>query len=154
VSETIEVRALIDRFLEHGRAFCFANGGRDEIYVGSADWMPRNFHRRVELMLPVEDPSIRARLTDMLDLQIADNAKSWVLQPDGKYEHVQPKPGASLVRCQAKFIEMTRDRVKAAEASATSGRFHLLPQRAKLDGKLPDGRRPRSQAQAQKKTSS
>jgi polyphosphate kinase len=154
VSETIEVRALIDRFLEHGRAFCFANGGKDEIYVGSADWMPRNFHRRVEAMLPIEDPAIRARLTDILDMQIADNAKSWVLQPDGKYERVQPKTGAPLVRCQAKFIEMTRDRVKAAEASATSGRFHLLPQRAKLDGKLPDGRRPRSQAQAQKKTQS
>jgi polyphosphate kinase len=153
VSETIEVRALIDRFLEHGRAFAFANGGKDELYIGSADWMPRNFHRRVEAMLPVEDPSIRVRLVDILDLQIADNAKSWVLKADGKYERVQPKAGAPSVRCQAKFIEMTRDRVKAAEASATSSRFHLLPQRTKLDGKLPDGRRPRREPQGHKKTS-
>jgi polyphosphate kinase len=153
VSETIEVRALIDRFLEHGRAFYFANGGKDELYVGSADWMPRNFHRRVEAMLPVEDPAIRARLMDILEMQIADNVKSWVLKSDGKYERVQPKAGAAAVRCQAKFIEMTRDRVRAAEASATSGRFHLLPRQTKLDGKLPDGRRARREASGQKKTS-
>jgi polyphosphate kinase len=153
VSETIEVRALIDRFLEHGRAFLFANGGRDELYIGSADWMPRNFHRRVEAMLPVEDPAIRARLTDMLDLQIADNVKSWVLKPDGKYERVQPKPGATPMRAQARFIEMTRDRVKAAEASTTGGRFHLLPRIARQDGKSPDGRRSRRDA-PQKKGSS
>ena len=62
VSETIEVRALVDRFLEHGRVFHFANGGKDEVYIGSADWMPRNFHRRVEAMVPVEDPALRTRL--------------------------------------------------------------------------------------------
>jgi len=152
VSETIEVRALIDRFLEHGRAFSFANGGKDELYIGSADWMPRNFHRRVEAMLPVDDPGIRARLVDILELQIADNVKSWLLKPDGTYERVQPKPNAPAFRCQAKFIEMTRDRVKAAEASASSGRFHLLPQRTKLDGKLAEGRRPRRDAPGQKKT--
>ena len=60
VSETIEVRAIIDRFLEHGRVFHFANGGKDEVYIGSADWMPRNFHRRVEAMVPIEDPALRA----------------------------------------------------------------------------------------------
>jgi polyphosphate kinase len=140
VSETIEVRALIDRFLEHGRAFSFANGGKDELYIGSADWMPRNVHRRVEAMLPVDDPGIRARLVDILEMH-------------GTYERVQPKPGAAAVRCQAKFIEMTRDRVKAAEASASSGRFHVLPQRAKFDGKLPEGRRPRRDVPGQKKTS-
>ncbi len=144
VSETIEVRALVDRFLEHGRAFHFANGGRDEVYVASADWMPRNFHRRVEAMLPVEDPAIRARLIEILQLQCADNVKSWLLQPDGKYERVHPKPGQPLVRSQARFMEMTRDRVKAADAKVTGGRFYLaaLPNgRAKYDRKLGDGRR-------------
>ncbi|MDP9002467.1 MAG: polyphosphate kinase 1, partial [Myxococcota bacterium] len=91
VSETIEVRALIDRFLEHGRAFHFANGGKDEVYIGSADWMPRNFHRRVEAMLAVDDAVIRARLIEIMQLQMADNVKSWILKPDGKYERVQPK---------------------------------------------------------------
>src|SRR6202022_2138948 len=68
VSETIVVRALVDRFLEHGRIFHFANGGKDEVYVSSADWMPRNFHRRVEVLLPIEDPVLRGRLTEVLNL--------------------------------------------------------------------------------------
>jgi polyphosphate kinase len=152
VSETIEVHAVIDRFLEHGRAFHFANGGKDELYIGSADWMPRNFHRRVEAMLPIDDPAIRARLVDILEIQVSDNCKGWLLKPDGKYERVQPKPGGPFIRSQARFIEMTRDRVKTAEASATSGRFHLVPQRKPFDGKLSDGRRPRREGQPQKKT--
>ena len=94
VSETIEVRAIIDRFLEHGRVFHFANGGKDEVYISSADWMPRNFHRRVETLIPIDDPALRARLIEILQLQIADNAKSWLLKPDGKYERVQIKPGS------------------------------------------------------------
>src|SRR5262249_49650919 len=100
VSETIEVRALIDRFLEHGRVFHFANGGKEDVYVSSADWMPRNFHRRVEVMIPVDDPAIRARLVEILQIQIADNVKSWMLQGDGSYVRVQPKPGQPLVRSQ------------------------------------------------------
>jgi polyphosphate kinase len=135
VSETIEVRALIDRFLEHGRAFHFGNGGKDEVYMASADWMPRNFHRRVEAMLLVDDPALRARLIEITDLQMADNAKSWILRPDGKYERVQAEPGAAPMRCQARFIEMTRDRVKTAESAVTSGRLHLLA-RAKMDGRV------------------
>jgi polyphosphate kinase len=146
VSETIEVRAIIDRFLEHGRVFHFGNGGKDEVYVSSADWMPRNFHRRVEAMIPIDDTALRQRLIDILQLQLADNAKSWHLERSGKYERVVVQPGAALVRSQAKFIEMTRDRVKSAEAAATTGRFHLnqLP-KTKFDGQ-PDGRRPRRPA--------
>jgi polyphosphate kinase len=135
VSETIEVLALIDRFLEHGRAFHFMNGGNDEVYIGSADWMPRNFHRRVEAMFPIDDPSIRQRLVDIMQLQLADNAKSWRLRPDGKYERVSPESGAAIVRCQARFIEMSRDRIKAADGAATGARFNALSNRTKLDGK-------------------
>jgi len=156
VSDTIEVRALIDRFLEHGRAFHFVNGGKDEVYVASADWMPRNFHRRVEAMVPIEDPVIRGHLVEILQLQCADNVKSWLLTPDGKYERVHPKPGQALLRSQTRFIEMTRDRVKAAEAAATSGRFHLssLPNgRAKFDGTKGDGHRVRRDARLAKKIS-
>jgi polyphosphate kinase len=151
VSETIDVLALIDRFLEHGRVFHFANGGKDEVYLGSADWMPRNFHRRVEAMLPVDDQVIRARLIDISQLQMADNVKNWALKPDGKYERVQAKPGAPMVRCQAKYIEMTRDRVKAAETAVTGGRFHLLPARGKLDGKGAEARRVRREPREGKK---
>jgi polyphosphate kinase len=151
VSETIEVRALVDRFLEHGRVFQFANGGTDEVYIASADWMPRNFHRRVEAMLAIEDASIRARLIEIMQLQIADNVKSWTLRADGKYDRVQAKPGAPPLRCQAKFIEMTRDRVKAADTAVTTGRFHLMPPRAKLDGKLAEARRVRREPREGKK---
>ena len=69
VSDNIEVRAIIDRYLEHGRVFHFANAGKDEVYIASADWMPRNFHRRVEVMVPIEDPAIRGRLIDILAVQ-------------------------------------------------------------------------------------
>jgi polyphosphate kinase len=151
VSETIEVRALIDRFLEHGRAFHFANGGKDEVYIGSADWMPRNFHRRVEAMLAVDDPTIRSRLMEIMQLQMADNVKSWVLTSDGKYQRVQAKAGAPALRCQARFIEMTRDRVRAAEAAVTTGRFHLTAARGKLDGKGGEARRPRRELREGKK---
>jgi polyphosphate kinase len=152
VSETIEVRAIIDRFLEHGRVFYFSNGGKDETYIGSADWMPRNFHRRVEAMIPVEDPALRARLLDILELQLEDHVKAWSLRPDGKYERVTPKPGAPPLRSQSKFIEMTRDRVKAAEAAATSGRFSLSTlSRPKVDTHLTEGRKRRREPAQQKK---
>lgn len=156
VSETIEVHALIDRFLEHGRAFHFVNGGKDEVYIASADWMPRNFHRRLEAMIPIEDPAIRARLVEILEIQVTDNAKSWLLKADGKYERVHPKPGQPIVRAQAKFIEMTRDRVKAAEGAATSGRFYLsrlASPRGKAEDKSGDGRRGRREAREARKTS-
>jgi polyphosphate kinase len=147
VSETIEVRALIDRFLEHGRAFHFGNGGKDEVYIASADWMPRNFHRRVEAMIPIEDPLIRARLIEILQLQIDDDVKNWMLRRDGTYERVSPKAGGAPLRSQARFIEMTRDRVKIFEAAAPSARFHhndsFSSERTKLEGKGADARRRR-----------
>ena len=96
VSENIEVRAIVDRFLEHGRVFHFANGGKDEVYISSADWMPRNFHRRVEVMVPVEDAALRdAPHRDPRSIQLADNVKAGALRADGKYERVQPKAGRS-----------------------------------------------------------
>jgi polyphosphate kinase len=155
VSETIEVRALIDRFLEHGRAFHFVNGGKDEVYIASADWMPRNFHRRVEAMIPVEDPLIRARLIEILQLQIDDDVKNWALRRDGTYERVPARPGLPPLRSQARFIEMTRDRVKTAEAAASSARFHhndsFSSDTSKLQGKSPEARRRRRDARDSKK---
>jgi polyphosphate kinase len=152
VSETIEVRALVDRFLEHGRVFHFANGGQDEIYISSADWMPRNFHRRVEAMVPVEDPQLKARLREILAVQLDDNVKAWRLRSDGKYERMHPAPGDPIVRSQARFIDMTRERVKQAEAAANAGRFHLgvlsLP---KIDAQVAEGRRTRREARENKK---
>jgi polyphosphate kinase len=149
VSETIEVRAIVDRFLEHGRIFHFANGGKDEVYIASADWMPRNFHRRVEVMVPIEDAILRGRLVDILNLSVADNVKAWQLQSDGSYVRVQPKPHQQAIRSQQRFIELTRDKVKVAEAAARpSSRFHMTPtaQKSPLEGKVPRATRRKRRA--------
>jgi polyphosphate kinase len=128
VSENIEVRAVVDRFLEHGRVFRFGNGGRDEVYIASADWMPRNFYRRVEIMLPIEEQSLRTRLIEMLETVRADDVKAWSLMSDGSYARVRPADGQTPCRSQTRFMEAARDKVKAADAAArASGRFHLAP---------------------------
>ena len=95
VSENIRVVSVIDKFLEHSRIAYFQNGDEPELYLSSADWMPRNFNRRVELMFPVEDPRLHARIVrDILGVYLADNVKSRVLRPDGTYERAAPEPGA------------------------------------------------------------
>lgn len=90
LSENITVRSIVDRFLEHSRIFYFANGGDQEIFISSADWMTRNLKRRVELMCPVFDKNIQASLLRMLKLSLRDNVKARVLQPNGMYEHIRP----------------------------------------------------------------
>jgi polyphosphate kinase len=150
VSETIEVRAIVDRFLEHGRVFHFVNGGKDDVYIASADWMPRNFHRRVEVMVPIEDVGLRARLIEVLQVSVSDNVKSWRLLPDGTYARADAKPGAPLVRSQSRFVEMTRDKVKAAEAAgAGAGRFHLM-QTPSIGGVAIDGAGARARSRRRK----
>ena len=90
VSENIRVISIIGRFLEHSRIFYFYNGGEEEVYIGSADWMTRNLSRRVEAITPVEDPSLTADLHEILGIMLADNRQAWELQPDGSY--IQRKP--------------------------------------------------------------
>ncbi len=90
VSERIRVRSIIGRFLEHSRIFFFANGGKGKFYFGSADWMPRNFDRRVEAVIPVEDPRLQTRLHSLLMLYLADNRQAWELAADGSYTQRRP----------------------------------------------------------------
>jgi polyphosphate kinase len=86
LSERIRVRSIVGRFLEHSRIFHFANGGHDEIYLGSADWMPRNLFERCEVAFPVRDPAVMARLHDeILPAYLADTVKARIQQPDGNY---------------------------------------------------------------------
>ena len=92
VSERIRVRSIVGRFLEHSRIFCFANGGEDEMYCGSADWMPRNLIERCEVVFPVTQPELHRRLGDILAAYLADNTKARLLQPDGEYIRA-PKNG-------------------------------------------------------------
>ncbi|PMB27589.1 polyphosphate kinase 1, partial [Fischerella thermalis CCMEE 5319] len=91
VSTNIRVISIIGRFLEHSRIFHFHNNGHDEIYIGSADWMPRNLDRRVEAVTPVEDPKILQNLQNILEIMLADNRQAWELKSDGSY--VQRHPG-------------------------------------------------------------
>ena len=86
LSDSIRVRSIVGRFLEHSRIFHFANGGDDEIYLGSADWMPRNLFERCEVVFPVRDPAARARIHDeILPAYLADTVKARLQQPDGSY---------------------------------------------------------------------
>ena len=85
VSDNITVRSIVGRFLEHSRIFWFQNGGREEIYIGSADWMPRNLNDRVELMVPVSDEELKQRVKKMILLELADNQKAYAMQSDGTW---------------------------------------------------------------------
>lgn len=93
ISDNIRVMSLIGRFLEHSRVFYFHNGGDDQAYIGSADWMPRNLDRRVEAMVPVEQPELLKDLQEILAIMLADDRQSWDLQTDGSYIQRQARPG-------------------------------------------------------------
>jgi len=96
LSERIRVRSIVGRFLEHSRIFSFANGGKNEIYCGSADWMPRNLVERCEVVFPVTQPELMKRLREeILAAYLADNTKARLLQPDGEYVRA-PRMGAAF----------------------------------------------------------
>jgi polyphosphate kinase len=90
VSDRIRVISIVGRFLEHSRIFYFSNGGKDEFYFGSADWMPRNFDRRVEAVTPVDDRALQQRLHSLLRICLADNRQAWELNADGSYVQLSP----------------------------------------------------------------
>jgi len=106
ISENIRVRSIIGRFLEHSRISYFENGGEPKIYIGSADWMQRNFFRRIEVAVPVEDEALRKQIVDqLLAIQLADTAKAWTLQADGAY--TKPTKRDSKARSsQAEFMAL------------------------------------------------
>jgi polyphosphate kinase len=113
VSETIEVRSIVDRYLEHARVFYFRNGGHEEVYLSSADWMHRNLERRIEILFPVTAPNLRRRLIEILEVCFADNLKARELRPDGTYQKV-PR-GRPAVRAQEHFYREAVEAVHAAE---------------------------------------
>jgi polyphosphate kinase len=104
LSENIRVRSIVGRLLEHSRVYCFTNGGNDEIFTGSADWMPRNLDRRVEVLTPVHCPELKKYLRDeFLRTYLSDNVKARELRPDGSYQRVVPEPGAEEINSQTAF---------------------------------------------------
>ena len=110
VSENIRVRSIVDRFLEHSRIFVFGPTDSAKVYLSSADWMPRNFYRRVEVMFPVESAPLRKRiLNEIVPAYLADNVKARELRSDGSYEHVQPQAGETDYRCQHELLGFTSE---------------------------------------------
>jgi polyphosphate kinase len=101
VSENIRVRSIVGRFLEHARVFCFGNDGEAEVFCSSADWMERNFFRRVEVAFPILDPALRASLVEDLQLYLDDDRQAWQLGSDGVYARVEPRGEGGLSAQQA-----------------------------------------------------
>jgi polyphosphate kinase len=114
LSPTIEVVSIIDRYLEHSRVFYFHQAGAARLFISSADWMPRNLRRRVELLVPVEDEPSRRRLVALLETCFRDTRKSWRLTPDGTYERVAGSGRRRAVRSQATLYQEAMARVKDA----------------------------------------
>lgn len=102
ISENITVHSIVGVFLEHSRIFYCYNGGNEEVYMGSADWMPRNLDKRVEIMFPVEDEELKEKVIHILEVQLADNMKAHVLRPDGTYDKVDRR-GKTPVNSQETF---------------------------------------------------
>ena len=111
ISENITVHSIVGQLLEHSRMFCFENGGTPQMYLGSADWMPRNLDRRVELVFPVEDEEIHTRCSEILELMWQDNINTRVQLPNTKYVMID-KRGKKHLNCQTEFAQLTKKALK------------------------------------------
>ncbi len=109
VSENIRVRSIVGRYLEHSRIYSFENGGRPEVFIGSADWMPRNLRRRVEVLMPVEDSALAEGLRrEVLSSCLADNTNAWALLPDGSHRRVGREEGEPPFTAQEVLMARAR----------------------------------------------
>ena len=127
ISENITVRSIVGTFLEHARIFYFYNNGTEEYYMGSADWMPRNLDKRVEILFPVESEKLQKELGHILTIQLEDNMKAHVLQPDGSYEKVDRR-GKQKLCAQEYFCQEAIERAKKPEDPAKDRVF--IPEEA------------------------
>ncbi len=109
VSDNIKVISIVGRLLEHSRIFYFYNGGDEQVYIGSADWMPRNLNRRVECITPVEDPNIKKELQEILGIMLSDNRQAWELQSDGSYIQRRPQSDEEERSSQQILMEMAQE---------------------------------------------
>ena len=110
VSQTIRVTSIVDKFLEHSRIFYFENGGNPEVFLASADWMPRNFWRRIETLFPIEDPALQARIVgDILQPILSDTVKVRELLSDGTYRRRTPGDGEAPLRSQIALQHLARE---------------------------------------------
>ena len=112
VSENIHVRSIVGNFLEHSRIFYFYNNGLEDVFCASADWMPRNLEKRVEIMFPIEREELKEEVIHILDIELKDNVKAHVLQPDDTYEKVDRR-GKAILSSQDYFVEEAKEKAKA-----------------------------------------
>lgn len=131
ISENITVRSIVGDFLEHSRIFHFYNNGFEEVYMGSADWMPRNLDKRVEILFPVEDDALKAEVIHILDIQLADNEKARILQKNGTYRRAA-KGGHAKLNSQKHFCEEAKraqkERKKQNKNTHTFEPLHSVPE--------------------------
>lgn len=122
ISENIHVRSIVGTFLEHSRIYYFYNGGEEEVYLASADWMPRNLDRRVEILFPIENEHLKQEVMHVLKIQLQDTLKAQVKKPDGSYERVDRR-GKQALSSQEYFMKYVKEQNKAQEDTAPSRVF-------------------------------
>jgi len=130
LSETITVTSIVGRFLEHARIYYFRNGGAEEVWLGSADLMPRNLDRRVEILFPVDDPRLRQTIVqDILHIHLQDNVQARRLRPDGSYERLSPPTNTAGTNAQAWLLQhwKTRSESLASHTQTRSGQEERAP---------------------------
>ena len=134
LSENICVISIVGRFLEHSRVYYFENAGQPDIYLSSADWMPRNFYRRVEIAFPIDAAELRDEMVnDILPSLLNDQVKARELQPDGSYVRLRPAEGAARSQAQLHFRERSRQTRKAAAELQAKSAEKLIPIKAKRE---------------------
>ena len=134
ISNNIRVRSIVGRFLEHSRIYYFANGGDEEVYLGSADWMPRNLYERVEVTFPVKDTMLRQRIrSEILEAYLADNVKARLLRSDGTYVRTEPAGARGVFNAQEFLIAVAEGRQNATDIPSAS---HPATRTRRKAGKL------------------
>jgi polyphosphate kinase len=128
LSENIRVISIVGRFLEHSRVYYFANGGKPDLYLASADWMPRNFYRRVEIAFPIESSAVRDEIiNEILPRFLTDYGKARELQPDGSYVRLKAEEGAPRSQAQLQFREQSRRQAKKLAEKQRAAKMRLSP---------------------------
>jgi polyphosphate kinase len=128
LSENIRVISIVGRFLEHSRIYFFENAGEREVYLASADWMPRNFVRRVEIAFPIEDPVLRDEIVnEVLPNFLNDHVKARELQSDGTYLRLHPREGEPRSQAQLQVRERSRRQARTLAESQVTAAGKLTP---------------------------
>jgi polyphosphate kinase len=134
LSENIRVISIVGRFLEHSRIYYFENAGQPRVFLSSADWMPRNFYRRIELAFPIETPALRDQvINDVIPAFLNDRVKARELQADGTYRRLKPEGTEPRRQAQWQFRQVSRERMKKLGGSTKKARADRLVPIAVVD---------------------